>query len=98
MTDLTTLERLAAKLDEDANRLYGINPAAMRSVASIIREAIGAPVSWPSRVAGCDAAAEAYPGNPALRLAFNAGVKWAVERYSPTTEPVNRYRHAEDKP
>lgn len=86
MVDIKTLERLAQRLDDDAKRVYGLNPSAVRSVANIIRATIGAPLMWPSRTAGCDAADAEYPGSPDLRMAFNAGVKWAVEHYGPTVE------------
>ena len=79
--DVKTLERLADQIDKDAISLLGLNPIAMRSIAEIIRCAIGAPLMWPSREAGCAAADEYYKGSPDLRHAFNSGVKWAVEQY-----------------
>ena len=84
MTDTKTLERLADQMDKDAMRGVGLNAGAIRSIADIIRQAIGAPLTWPSREAGCTAAEEYYPGDPSLRHGFNAGVKWAVEHYAPT--------------
>jgi len=88
--DRKTLEHLAETLEADANRGMNLNTMTMRNIASIIKDAIGAPVMWPSFVAGTHAADEAYPGNPSLRLAFNSGVKWAVERYDPTEKIVPR--------
>jgi hypothetical protein len=88
--DLITLERLAHKLVEDSKSLHGLNTAAMRSVALIIEAAIGAPINWPSRVAGCDAAEDYYPGSPEGRHAFNAGVAWAVKHYQGAT--IIKYR------
>ncbi len=84
MVDVKTLERISDQLQLDAGRGWNLNNAAMRNISDIIRDAIGAPLVWPSRVAGCDAANEEYPGSPSERLAFNAGVKWAVEHYSPS--------------
>lgn len=88
--DLKTLEQIAQRLREDAGRGGGLNVAAMLSIAGLIEGAIGAPVGWPSRVAGTHAADDLYGGNPSLRLAFNAGVKWAVESYQPTAETTTR--------
>lgn len=89
--DITTLEKLANTLEEDANRLHGLGPDMMRSVAEIIRESIGAPIMWPSRVAGAAYADEYYAGSNRERLVFNHGVKWAVEHYSPTSSVHPRY-------
>lgn len=91
MTDIKTLEILAAKMREDAGKGWSLSPAAVRSIAEIIDKAIGAPLMWPSRVAGAQFADEYYRGSNDLRLAFNTGVKWAVERYSPTFEINFRY-------
>lgn len=88
--DIKTLERLADRIEADAKRAAGLNPVAMLSIADIIRNAIGAPLMWPSRAAGADAADELYRGSPNLRSAFNHGVKWAVEHYSPTVAPRHR--------
>jgi hypothetical protein len=90
MVDVKTLELLAERIDADSRQVHALNPAAMRSVADIIRRAIGAPLMWPSRTAGADAADAYYPGSPDLRHAFNAGVKWAVEHYGPTVEIERR--------
>jgi hypothetical protein len=90
--DITTLSKLADKLEMDARALNGLNPSAMASIAFIIRDAIGAPLMWPSRVAGADAASDYYPGHPDLRHGFNAGVKWAVEHYHPTIKVEPRFR------
>ena len=79
--DTKTLEILAARIERDSIALSGLNPSAMRSIADIIRAAIGAPAMWPSREAGYAAADAYYPGSPDLRHSFNAGVKWAVEQY-----------------
>lgn len=84
MADVKTLELLAEKLKEDALRGASLSPSAAASISGIIGQAIGAPVMWPSRVAGADFADEAYRGDNALRAAFNNGVKWAVERYGAT--------------
>lgn len=86
MVDVKTLERLATKMQEDALRGVGLTPAAIGSIAGIIQAAIGAPVMWPSRVAGAHYADDFYFGSPSLRAAFNNGVKWAVEHYDPTVE------------
>lgn len=88
--DIKTLEQLATQLDEDAQNLQGMNHSAMRSVAEIIRRAIGAPLMWPSREAGAAAADRYFPGSPDLRHAFNGGVKWAVENYRPSVEVTKR--------
>lgn len=82
--DITTLERLAAQMRADTKNGAGLNAAAVRSIAEIIERSIGAPINWPSRVAGVHMADDYYPGSPNLRLAFNHGVKWAVEHYSPS--------------
>jgi len=92
MIDIVVLERLADKIKEDTLRGHGLTNAAARSIAEIISRAIGAPVSWPSRVAGVHAADDLYPGSPDLRLAFNWGVKWAVEHYEPTEVIIERYK------
>lgn len=86
MVDVKTLERLAQRLKEDAQRGMGIQPSAAGSIAAIIEDAIGAPAMWPSRVAGMQYADDYYAGSPNLRLVFNHGVKWAVENYGPTVE------------
>lgn len=88
--DIKTLEILADRMEQDA-KLGGINGMAMRSVVEIIRASIGAPIAWPSRVAGMHHADDYYPGSPNLRLAFNHGVKWAVEHYSPEVVIKNRF-------
>jgi hypothetical protein len=86
MADVKTLERIAVQLRTDADKGWNLSNAAMRSIAGLIDAAIGAPLSWPSRVAGADAANEFCDGDPAGRRAFNAGVKWAVEHYNATTQ------------
>lgn len=91
MVDIKTLEALAHQLDLDATRIHALNVGAMRSVAEIIRTSIGAPINWPSRVAGTDYADAIYSGSPSLRLAFNHGVKWAVEHYEPSASITVRY-------
>lgn len=91
MTDIKTLEKLADKMDQDALRGVGLTAGAVASIADIIRQAIGAPLMWPSRVAGADAAIDYYQGSPDLRHSFNAGVKWAVEHYSPTAPIKARF-------
>lgn len=91
--DVKTLERLAAKMKEDATVFQALSPAAMRSIAGIIEDCIGAPLGWPSRVAGNLHADTHYSGSPAQRLAFNHGVKWAVEHYDPTTKVNLREPH-----
>lgn len=85
MVDIRTLEHLAERMKQDAKSGMGLNVNAVLSIASIIEDSIGAPIGWPSRKAGCDAADDCYPGSPDLRLAFNTGVKWAVEHHEPTT-------------
>ncbi len=82
MADVKTLELLVYRMRADVARGGGLSYAAVMSIAGIIEDAIGAPVGWPSRIAGCEAAAKYYPGANDLRHGFNAGVKWAVERYS----------------
>jgi hypothetical protein len=89
--DLKTLERLVDMMRKDTASGAGLTYAAVRSIAEIIERAIGAPLSWPSREAGAKAADEYYPGTPTLRHGFNAGVKWAVEHYTPTDEPSRRF-------
>lgn len=90
--DVTTLERLAEQMQRDAmGRGMGLNASAVLSIVDIIRQAIGAPLMWPSREAGCKAAEAYYPGTPDLRHGFNAGVKWAVEHYQPSVDPSRRY-------
>lgn len=81
--DIKTLERLAARLKQDALVVRALNAAAMLSIADIIERSIGAPLSWPVREAGYRAADVLYPGSPSSRHAFNHGVKWAVEQYQP---------------
>ncbi len=88
--DIVTLERLAAQMRVDTQRGNGLSHAAVQSIASIIEQSIGAPVNWPSRVAGVHFADDSYPGSPSQRLAFNHGVKWAVEHYSPSEFVKNR--------
>jgi hypothetical protein len=88
--DIKTLEILADRMEEDA-KFGGINAGAMRSVVEIIRTSIGAPIMWPSSLAGAQRADDYYPGSPDLRLAFNHGVKWAVEHYSPSVLVKNRF-------
>ena len=82
--DITTLEKLAAQMRDDTRTGAGLNAAAVSSIATIIERAIGAPLNWPSRVGGAHAADDYYSGSPSLRLAFNHGVKWAVEHYAPS--------------
>lgn len=89
--DIKTLEMLAERMHHDAmRRAGGLSNSAVLSIADIIKQAIGAPINWPSRVDGCDAAAAYYPGSPELRHGFNAGVKWAVEHYQPSIAPTRR--------
>jgi hypothetical protein len=86
--DIKTLERLAERLENDAKHFHALHPSAMCSVAGIIRRSIGAPLMWPSRTEGANAADEIFSGDPTARHAFNWGVKWAVEHYQgvdPTT-------------
>lgn len=89
--DIKTLEKLAERMLADCQRGNGMSATAIMSIAAIIEDAIGAPLSWPSREAGAKHADDAYPGDNAMRAAFNAGVKWAVENYQPTVEPTRRY-------
>lgn len=91
MIDIKTLEVLAARMKADAMSGMGLNRSAVMNIADIIERAIGAPLSWPSRVAGVHYADEFYSGSPSQRLAFNHGVKWAVEHYAPTEEASNRH-------
>ncbi len=86
MVDIKTLEKLAERIEADAKVVHALNPSAMLSIADIIRASIGAPLMWPSRIAGADYAEDSYRGSPDLRAAFNHGVKWAVEHYSPTVK------------
>jgi hypothetical protein len=81
--DIVRLERLAEQLIKDARTVHLLNPSAMISIADIIRRAIGAPISWPTRYDGARYADDYYRGNNDLRMAFNHGVKWAVEHYHP---------------
>lgn len=96
MADIKTLEYLAAKMREDTQHGHGLTAAAVASIAGIIDAAIGAPLGWPSRVAGVQYADDYYDGNPSLRLAFNHGVKWAVEHYHPTEKESRRYGRSGD--
>lgn len=89
--DIKTLERLVDRMKRDVANGSGLNSSAVLSLCSIIEDAIGAPINWPSRVAGVAAADNYYRSSPDLRHAFNAGVKWAVEAYRPTTEPSKRF-------
>lgn len=89
--DVKALEALALRLREDAGNGINLNINTMISIADIIEQAIGAPLMWPVRSAGCEAAAAYYPGAPDLRHGFNAGVKWAVENYQPSVPPSRRY-------
>ncbi len=85
--DIKTLERLAARLESvvDAG-VHTLNSTAMLSVIEIIKRSIGAPLMWPSRSEGVRVADQMFSGSPSMRLAFNAGVKWAVESYQPSWE------------
>jgi hypothetical protein len=89
--DVKTLEQLAERMRLDAMRGVGLSASAVSSIAGIIQAAIGAPLMWPSRESGAEAAEAYYPGSPDLRHGFNAGVKWAVENYIPTVEPSRRF-------
>lgn len=89
--DIRTLEILAAQIEKDARHGRGLNSSALMSVADIIKRAIGAPLMWPARAEGVRAADDWYPGSPDLRLAWNGGVKWAVENYSSTELISNRF-------
>lgn len=80
--DINTLERLARQLRD--------NGAA--EVADVIERAIGAPLSWPTYVAGDDQAHELYKGDEASISAFNSGVKWAVMHYEPTVAVIQAGR------
>lgn len=84
MVDVKTLELLAEQMRQDVKRGGGLSYSAVMSIAAIIDAAIGAPVMWPSHVAGADFADEYYRGSNHGRAAFNHGVKWAVERYGPS--------------
>lgn len=89
--DINTLEKLAEQIKTDlAAGVGGLNRSAAYSIAEIIERSIGAPINWPSRVAGVQFADEYYSGNPSMRLAFNHGVKWAVEHYGPSVKPSKR--------
>ena len=91
MTDIKTLEKLVEQMRQDCQNGRGLSSAAVLSIANIVEASIGAPLSWPTRVAGCDYADDNYPGSPAMRLAFNHGVKWAVEHYSSTEKETQRF-------
>ena len=87
--DLAKLQQLASKLHEDAQTFeYGINPAAMRSIAGIIEQCIGAPLMHPTRLDGAREADRLYPGDPSQRLAFNDGVRWILEQYRSEHEKI----------
>ena len=88
--DTKTLDALASKMKADASRSVTLSSSAVASIAEIIETAIGAPVNWPCREAGAIEADKLYSGSPSHRLAFNAGVKWAVEQYSATVTIKNR--------
>lgn len=94
--DVITLAKLAAQIERDAKELdYGINPAAMRSVAEIIKVAIGAPLMTDIRTSAAEVADTIFPSDNQARHAFNWGVAWAVSqlancrqfRYRPTDRP-----------
>lgn len=89
--DIKCLERLVDQMKRDVAKGNGLSMSAVLSICGIIEDAIGAPIDWPTRVAGTEAAAEYYPGDPALRHGFNAGVKWAVEAYRPSVQPSKRF-------
>ena len=94
MVDVKTLELLADRMEKDARAgVHRLSGSAMLSIADIIRAAIGAPLMWPSRDAGVRFADEFYSGTPTSRMAFNHGVKWAVERYVLDNEGAVRLRH-----
>lgn len=82
--DLVRLERLAETLMRDALTIHSLNPSAMISIAGIIKDAIGAPLMWPTQSDGARYADEYYRAHNDLRAAFNHGVKWAVEHYQST--------------
>jgi hypothetical protein len=84
MVDVKTLEILIARMRDDTRHGHGLNAGAVASIADIIEASIGAPLSWPSRVAGVYFANDYYPGSNEARLGFNHGVKWAVEHYAAT--------------
>lgn len=90
VVDVATLERVALRMNQDSSRGAGLGASAVRSISGIILAAIGAPISWPSREAGCAHADDIYPGSPDLRAAFNNGVKWAVEHYNATEQIKSR--------
>lgn len=89
--DIKTLEHLAEQMTRDGMRGATLNRSSVLSIADIIKQAIGAPLMWPSSTAGAFAAEDFYPGSPNHRAGFNHGVKWAVEHYSPTEKPSERY-------
>lgn len=86
LVDIKTLEQIACRLREDAKKVHGLNPSAMLSIATIIDDAIGAPLLWPSPEAGVKFADDYYRGSPSSRLEFNHGVKWTIENYATTVE------------
>lgn len=81
MVDVKTLEILAATIRSDCASGAGLSKAAAMSIASIIERAIGAPISNPIAEEGAREADKLYPGSPAMRLAFNDGVKWVATQY-----------------
>lgn len=54
--DIKTLERLADQMKKDSFALAGLNASAAHSIVLMIEASIGAPLMWPSREAGYDAA------------------------------------------
>ncbi len=98
MADVKTLELLVHRMRADVARGGGLSYAAVMSITCIIEDAIGAPVGWPSRIAGCEAAAKYYPGANDLRHGFNAGVKWAVERYQLDNYDAVKWRDGKPTP
>lgn len=87
VADTAILQRLADTIREDIKGGYGLNADALSSIADIIERAIGAPIDMPTRSLGADAAQARYPGSPHMRLAFNFGVRWALENAA-SSQPI----------
>jgi hypothetical protein len=84
--DIITIRRLCAQMKNDIARMLarkssGFSLAASASIVDILDNAINAaPLMQRTREAAADVADQLYPGCNASRLAWNAGVKWAMEQ------------------
>lgn len=80
MIDVATLHRIVKQMKQDASSdMSGLNMATISNIAHLIEEALGAPVTQPTREQGAAEADKLYPSSPSQRLAFNDGVRWTLE-------------------